>query len=78
MGVPTAETNTLQNIEHPFDINVEKLNIRYGRKGTFMYSGRMNHDIGVFPDEEVWHTREALRAGRDRVLEVAVEWIRSQ
>ena len=40
--------------------------------------GEVLEGVGVFPDEEVWHTREALQAGRDRVLEVAVEWMRSQ
>ena len=34
--------------------------------------------IGVRPDIEVCHTREALLQGRDLVLEAAIDWIRKQ
>jgi len=32
--------------------------------------------IGVVPDTEVQQTRETLLAGRDAVLDAAVQWIR--
>jgi carboxyl-terminal processing protease len=40
--------------------------------------GTVLEGVGVTPDIEVRHTREALLAGRDLVREAAIEWIRSQ
>ena len=40
-------------------------------------SGRALEGEGVIPDQMVQHTREALREGRDRILDAAVEWIMS-
>jgi len=40
--------------------------------------GRSLEGVGVIPDVEVKLTREALLAGRDPVLEAAIEWIHSQ
>jgi len=34
--------------------------------------------VGIKPDVEVSHTREALLAGRDLMLEAAIGWIRTQ
>jgi carboxyl-terminal processing protease len=38
-------------------------------------SGRELEGVGVKPDVEVEHTVAALRAGRDRVLRAAIDWI---
>lgn len=40
--------------------------------------GRTLEGVGVIPDVEVKLTREALLAGRDAVLEAAIEWIRTR
>ena len=39
--------------------------------------GRSLEGVGVIPDVEVKLTREALLAGRDPVLEAAIEWVKS-
>jgi carboxyl-terminal processing protease len=39
--------------------------------------GRSLEGVGVIPDVEVKLTREALMAGRDPVLEAAIEWVKS-
>jgi carboxyl-terminal processing protease len=41
-------------------------------------SGEALEGNGVTPDQEVSHSREALLAGRDLMLEAAIEWIRSE
>ena len=41
-------------------------------------SGKVLEGDGVTPDQEVVHTRDALLAGRDLVMEEAVEWIHGQ
>ena len=41
-------------------------------------SGKMIEGNGVTPDVEVALTREDLLAGRDRTLEVAIDWIHEQ
>jgi carboxyl-terminal processing protease len=41
-------------------------------------SGRPLEGVGVIPDVEVKLTREALLAGRDPVIDTAIEWIRKQ
>jgi hypothetical protein len=38
-------------------------------------SGKALEANGVTPDQEVTHTREALLAGRDLMLEAAIDWI---
>ena len=40
--------------------------------------GKSLEGIGVLPDVEIKLTREALLAGRDPVLEAAIEWIHAQ
>jgi len=37
--------------------------------------GDVLEGVGVSPDVEVYHTREALLQGKDRVLETALQWI---
>lgn len=41
-------------------------------------SGKPLEGIGVTPDTEVPHTREALLQGRDLAMESAIQWIRGQ
>jgi carboxyl-terminal processing protease len=41
-------------------------------------TGKPLEGIGVIPDTEVTHTREALLEGRDLPLEAAIKWIREQ
>jgi carboxyl-terminal processing protease len=41
-------------------------------------TGRRPEGLGVRPDLEVRHTREALLEGRDRMIEAAVKWIDNQ
>ena len=40
--------------------------------------GRPLEGVGVIPDVEVKLTREALLAGRDPVVDAAIEWIRTR
>ena len=40
--------------------------------------GKSLEGIGVVPDVEIRLTRDALLAGRDPVLEAAIEWIHAQ
>ena len=40
--------------------------------------GRPLEANGVIPDAEVRSTRETLLAGRDAVLDAALDWIRAQ
>jgi carboxyl-terminal processing protease len=40
--------------------------------------GKPLEGIGVIPDVEVIPTREALRHGRDPLIEAALDWIRVQ
>jgi carboxyl-terminal processing protease len=40
-------------------------------------SGTVVEGVGVIPDVEIRLTRDSLLAGRDAVLEAAVEWVRS-
>ncbi|MHC4945926.1 MAG: S41 family peptidase, partial [Planctomycetota bacterium] len=41
-------------------------------------TGRRPEGLGVLPDIEVCHTREALLQGRDLMIEAAVKWIDNQ
>jgi len=40
-------------------------------------SGTVVEGVGVIPDVEIRLTRDSLLAGRDAVLDAAVEWVRS-
>ena len=51
---------------------------QYAFAGYVSASGKVLEGNGVTPDQEVVHTRKALLAGRDLVMEAAVEWIRGQ
>ncbi len=58
---------------------VEKLPNKDGFQYAFANyrseKGDVLEGVGVSPDEEVYHTREALLEGKDRVLESALQWI---
>jgi carboxyl-terminal processing protease len=50
----------------------------YATANFISAKGRTLEGIGVIPDEEVNHTREALLEGRDLAVEAAVKWIRKR
>ena len=50
---------------------------QYAQASYTSESGKVLEGDGVTPDVVVRQTREALRAGRDLVVEAADEWIRS-
>lgn len=58
---------------------VEKLPNKDGFQYAFANyrseKGDVLEGIGVSPDVEIYHTREALLEGKDRVLETALQWI---
>jgi carboxyl-terminal processing protease len=62
--------------------NIERLpngdGFRYVTANFVFPSGTVVEGVGIKPDIEVSHTREALLAGRDLMLEAAVAWLGSQ
>ncbi len=48
---------------------------QYAQANYISEGGKPLEGIGVFPDEEVKLTKQALLAGHDTVLEAALEWI---
>jgi len=61
---------------------VEKLpngdGFQYAVANYVSHGGKTLEGYGVIPDEEVALTREALLAGRDPVLDAALQWIHAQ
>jgi carboxyl-terminal processing protease len=51
---------------------------QYATASYVSEGGKPLEGAGVLPDVEVRHSRAALLAGRDEVVEAAVHWIRSQ
>ena len=51
---------------------------QYAAANYISEGGKELEGIGVAPDEVVAHTRESLLAGRDVVLDAALNWIRKQ
>ena len=60
---------------------VEKLpngdGLQYPTARFEFQSGTVVEGVGVIPDVEIRQTRDSLLAGRDAVLDAAVEWVRS-
>jgi len=51
---------------------------QYAIANYVSFSGQALESNGVIPDVEVQRTRETLLAGRDTVIEAALDWIRKQ
>ena len=46
--------------------------------GVYYHDGTETQRIGIVPDIEIKPTIEGIRAGKDEVLEKAIEWIKEK
>ncbi|MEM7037029.1 MAG: S41 family peptidase [Bacteroidota bacterium] len=69
IGTPTAGSNgNINTIQLPGKYSVSFTGMRVNR-----HDGGQQHGIGIVPDVEIAPTLEGVRAGRDEILEKAIE-----